>query len=51
MASEERGLATIASGLALALGGGLFVLAWQAGLWASAAGAMLVLVWLAGASG
>lgn len=51
MAFEGRSLATIASGLALAIGGGLLVLSWQAGLWASTAGALLVVVWIVGASG
>ena len=51
MASEGRSLATLASGLALAAGGALLVLAWQAGLWASAAGALLVVLWIVGASG
>lgn len=52
MASEaRRAAATLASGLALTVGGGLFVLAWHAGLYASAAGALLVVLWIAGASG
>lgn len=51
MAFERRNLATIASGLALATGGGLLVLAWQAGLWASAAGALLAVLWIVAASG
>lgn len=51
MAFEGRSLATIASGLALAIGGAMLVLAWQAALWASTAGAMLVVLWIVGASG
>jgi signal transduction histidine kinase len=51
MAFEGRSLATIASGLGLAIGGGLLVMAWQAGLWASTAGALLVVLWIVAASG
>lgn len=51
MAFEGRSLTTIASGLGLAIGGGLLVLAWQAGLWASTAGALLVVLWIVAASG
>ncbi|MEG8040747.1 HAMP domain-containing sensor histidine kinase [Sphingomonas sp. LR60] len=51
MAFEGRSFTTIASGLGLAIGGGLLVLAWQAGLWASTAGALLVVMWIVAASG
>jgi signal transduction histidine kinase len=51
MAFEGRSLATIASGLGLAISGGLLVLAWQAGLWASTTGALLVVLWIVAASG
>ncbi len=51
MAFEGRSLTTIASGMGLAIGGGLLVLAWQAGLWASTAGALLVVLWVVAASG
>lgn len=49
MASSGRRMAgVLASGLSLAVGGGVLVLAWQAGLWATQVGAFLCLAWLTG---
>lgn len=49
MASDlRRAAATLASGVALAAGGAVLVLSWQAGWWATQLGALLCLGWIVG---